>query len=130
MHTFSRSQYDATPRLLFSISAQQTLPCRRLKHIVHAFARQRRAFEVLLGLDPPSDFFAFIGVDEFLATFAHLFLCNGVVAEIFFQADENDGDAGAAFEDFGMPNKVDGVSFQILAACLVVTLPFRCDVVE
>jgi hypothetical protein len=33
-------------------------------------------------------------------------LRDGVVAEILFEADENDRYAGAAFEDFGMPDIV------------------------
>lgn len=33
-------------------------------------------------------------------------MCNGVVAEVLFQADEDYGNAGAAFENFGVPDIV------------------------
>ena len=35
--------------------------------------------------------------------FAHFFLCEGVIAEIFLQADKEDGDAGATLIGFFDP---------------------------
>lgn len=33
-------------------------------------------------------------------------MSDGVVSEIFFEADEDYGDVGAAFEDFGVPANI------------------------
>ena len=99
------SQYHTTPTPLLPIARKQTLPRRRLKHIIHALARQRRTLEILLRAYPSPHVFALVRRQEFLGPFPHFFYRDRVVSQVFFEADEDDRDAGAAFEDFGMPTK-------------------------
>lgn len=109
MHTppAALSQHNAaTPPLLRSISRQQALPCRSFKDVIHAFAGQGRALEVLLRADALAHVLALVGGEELLAAFAHFFLRHGVVAQVLFQADEDDGNAGAALNDLGVPMSI------------------------
>lgn len=111
------------------LAAEQALSRRRLEHVVYTFAGERRALEVLFRADPFPHFLTLLRCQEFLRAFAHLFLRYGIVAEVLFQADEDDGDVGAALEDFGVPRWVStgNVWVQWVGVGFV---PFGCYVVE
>lgn len=79
------------------VATQQTLPGGGFEDVVYAFACERRAFKVLLRANALANILAFFGREEFFRALAHFFLRHRVVAKIFLQADQDDGDSGAAF---------------------------------
>lgn len=85
------------------IPGQQALPCRGLEYIVHSLTSERGTFKVFLGSNPLTDIFAFVWGQELFTPLAHLFLCYRIVAEIFFETDQDYGNAWAAFKYFGVP---------------------------
>lgn len=101
--TVTASENNATTTLLLVVPTQQTLPGGGFEDVVDALARQRRALEVLFRADAFAHVLALVGREEFLRPLAHLLLRHGVVAQVLFEPDQDDGHAGAALEDFGMP---------------------------
>ena len=90
-------QDDAAPRAnagRFLLERQECRPGRRLKYIVDAFTGQRTALEVLLRSDLSRNRLGALRLDKGKGLLAHLLARLRVLAEIFFQADQDDGDIG------------------------------------
>lgn len=91
------SENDTAPRSAFPlVDSEQGSSRGGFEHIVDAITSQAAALEVFPRANLLFHVLACFPRDEFLAAFSHLLLCDGVVTQIFLQADQDDGYARTA----------------------------------
>jgi len=78
-------------------------PGRVLEHLLHAFACPGRALEIFVGVDLLGDSVSFFRGNGLLVCLAELLDRLGIVTQILFAANEEDGETSAEVQDLSNP---------------------------